>query len=97
MAASQTLSISLWRCAVQPSSGVERTGAVLGHGAINDVNDNPVVTGIALKTGIDLLGQFAYLNFGGSLYVQTDFDPLADPNYQNLGSTSHLYFVVAPV
>lgn len=61
---------------------------------INDSNNNPIVNGIALTTGVDLLGQYKYLNFGGSLYLQTDYDTLADATFYNLGSTAHLYFVV---
>lgn len=61
---------------------------------IYDVNDNPIVTGIPMVTGEDLLSQYAYLGIGGSLYVQTDNDTLAVPTFTNLGSTSHLYFVV---
>ena len=52
-----------------------------------------LVQGIPLVTGVDLLAPFAYLNFGGSLYVQTDHDIDAEPTVDNLGSTSHLYFV----
>lgn len=32
----------------------------------------PVVSGIPLVTGLDLLAQYEYLGFGGSLVVQTD-------------------------
>jgi hypothetical protein len=46
--------------------------------------------------GIDLLEQFGYLNFGGELRVETDFDKNAPPTSANLGSQSHLYFVTTP-
>ena len=59
----------------------------------NGVN---IVTGIPLVTGCDLLGQYKYLNLGGSLICQTDFDSAAVPTYQNLGSNSQLYFVTSP-
>lgn len=52
-----------------------------------------LVQGIPLVTGVDLLAPFAYLSFGGSLYVQTDHDIDAIPTVDNLGATSHLYFV----
>jgi hypothetical protein len=61
---------------------------------ISDANNNLLIGGIAMTTGVDLLGQYQYLGFGGSLYVQSDFDTLAEPTYYNLGSTAHLYFVV---
>jgi hypothetical protein len=61
---------------------------------IADVNDNPIVNGIAMVTGADLLEQFGYLGFGGQLIAQTDSDLTAPPTFQNLGSQGHLYFVV---
>jgi hypothetical protein len=45
-------------------------------------------------TGTDLFEPFAYLNFGGKLVAQTDHDSGAIPTYENLGNTSHVYFVV---
>lgn len=54
---------------------------------------NPILAGIPLVTGVDLLGQFAYLSLGGSIYVQSDGDPSAVPAFSNLGLTSHVYFV----
>lgn len=61
---------------------------------IADANNNPILTGIPLVTGTDLLGQFAYLNFGGKLIAQTDYNLTLPPSYTDLGSTGHLYFVV---
>ena len=46
-----------------------------------------------LVPGVDLLAQYRYLGFTGSLVVQTDNDPNADPTYDSLGQTSQLYFV----
>lgn len=60
---------------------------------IGDLNNNPIVTGIPIVTGADLLAQYAYLNFGGQLIAASDFDAGAVPTYDNLGSTSHLYFI----
>lgn len=59
-----------------------------------DALGNPLVSGIPLVTGVDLLAPYAYMGFTGSLVVQTDHDTDALPTYSNLGSTSHLYFVV---
>lgn len=52
------------------------------------------LTGIPIITGIDLLGQYAYMNFGGLLIAQTDGDPDAVPTYDNLGSAGRVYFLV---
>jgi hypothetical protein len=61
---------------------------------IADSLGNPLVQGIPLVTGADLLAQFAYLGIAGQLRVQTDNDPDAVPVFGNLGATSHLYFVI---
>lgn len=89
----QTLSIIL--------GGTQYTLRVLWNSAsscwvldIYDVSGNPVVLGIAIVTGADLLSQFEYLGFGGSLCAQTDFDTLAVPTFNNLGAGGNLYFVV---
>lgn len=53
----------------------------------------PLLQGVPLVTGTDLLAPYATLGFVGSLVVQTDHDPGATPTSDNLGSASHLYFV----
>lgn len=62
--------------------------------SIADANGNPILGGLPLVTGADLLGQYGYLGIGGSLVVQTDHDTDALPTIDNLGAESHLYFVV---
>jgi len=57
-----------------------RTGALL-------------IAGIALVTGTDLLGQYAYVGIGGALYVATDGNPDAVPTFDNLGGSCKLYWV----
>jgi len=59
---------------------------------VYDNESNPIVTGIPLITGADLLAQYSYLGFNGSLYCYTDNDATAPPTYTNLGAGSHLYF-----
>jgi hypothetical protein len=59
-----------------------------------DDQDNPVVSGIPLVTGANLLEQYDYLNFGGQLIVQTDHDVDKIPTFENLGDECHLYFSV---
>jgi hypothetical protein len=61
---------------------------------IADAEGSPIVTGISVITGVDLLAPFAYLNFGGQLVAQTANDTTAVPTMQNLGSSGNLYFVV---
>jgi hypothetical protein len=62
---------------------------------IADATGNLMVGSIPLVTGVDLLGQYAYLGFTGQLVVQTDNDPDAVPTFDNLGSTGHLYFITS--
>jgi hypothetical protein len=54
----------------------------------------PIIHGIPLVTGADLLAQYRYLGILGSLVVSTDANPDAVPTYANLGTASHLYFAV---
>ena len=58
-----------------------------------DANNNAVLTGIPLVTGLDLLAQYAYLGIGGMLVVQSDNDLSLVPDFNSLGVTGHLYFV----
>lgn len=63
---------------------------------IFDPAGNPLVAGIPLVTGVDLLEPYPDLKFGGALYVMTDGAPTAPPTYDNLGTQAHVYFE-APV
>lgn len=63
---------------------------------IADANSGPIVSGIPLVTGADLLAQYEYLGIGGALFVQTDHDITAPPTFDNLGLAGHLYFTVTP-
>lgn len=62
---------------------------------ISDSNGSLLAAGIPLVTGVDLLQQYAYLEIGGSLFVQTDNDTLTMPTFDNMGITSHLYFITS--
>jgi hypothetical protein len=44
-------------------------------------------------TGADLLAQYAYLNLGFSLVVDTDIAGQEYPTKTDLGITSHLYVI----
>ncbi len=63
---------------------------------IADTNSNPILSGIPLVTGVDLLEQYGYLNFGGQLFAQTDHDLTQVPTFTSLGVNGHLYFVTIP-
>lgn len=55
----------------------------------------PLINGIPLITGTDLLGQYEYLGIGGGLFVCSDTESPDDlPTFQNLGIDSKLYFYI---
>lgn len=60
---------------------------------IADASDNPLVSGIPLVTGMDLLGQYKHLGFQGRLWVQGAADPDDVPTYEDLGIGSHVFWV----
>jgi hypothetical protein len=60
---------------------------------IADETGVAIVSGLPLVTGVDLLEQYAYLNIGGALVVQSDFDWRVPPTFDNLGTLGHLYFI----
>jgi hypothetical protein len=62
---------------------------------ISAADGTPLVAGLPLVTGCDLLEQYAYLGLGVGLYVYTDGEPDATPTFDNLGATSHLVFTVS--
>lgn len=51
---------------------------------------NPILLGIALVTGMDLLKSYAYLALGFSLFIKTDVNKYLIPTYDTLGVSSHL-------
>lgn len=59
---------------------------------IGDQSNNPLVQGIPLITGADLLAQLEYIGIGGNMIVQTDNDPTAVPTFDSLGDTGHLFY-----
>ena len=70
---------------------------VFEAGWLLDISDgntgDPIISGIPLVTGTDLLGQYQYLGLNFALFVATDSDPDAVPVFGTLGTTSHLYAV----
>jgi hypothetical protein len=61
--------------------------------SIADSSNRPIINGIKMVTGANLLAGYEYLGLTGTLAVQTDHDTDALPTFDNLGLTSHLYFV----
>ena len=53
----------------------------------------PIVQGLAVVTGADLLQQFGYMGFAGQLIAQTDHETDAVPTFTNLGSSGHVYYL----
>jgi hypothetical protein len=62
---------------------------------IGDVNNIPILQGIPLITGANLLNKYRYLGFLGGLYVQTTTNPDAIPTFTNIGIDGQLYYVTA--
>lgn len=60
---------------------------------ILDLDNNPIVSGIPLVTGANLLEQYRHLGFTGRLWVQTASDPDAIPTFVNLGIDAQIYWV----
>ncbi|MFM0044128.1 phage baseplate plug family protein [Paraburkholderia sediminicola] len=63
---------------------------------IADASGNPILSGIPMVTGADLLEQYGYLSFGFALVAQTDNAPDVVPTFATLGQTSHLYAITNP-
>ncbi len=92
----QTLSIMLGGVTYQLT--LQYRNSAIG-GWVLDIADSastPILQGIPLVTGVDLLAQYRYLGFGGALYVQTNSDPDAVPTFENLGADGKLYWVTNP-
>lgn len=73
-----------------------RWRAAVNGGWVLDISTQegaPIVEGIPLVTGANLLEQYPHLGFAGRLWVQTSDNPDAPPTFNNLGSASKLYFV----
>lgn len=63
---------------------------------IADSSGNPILQGVPLVTGADLLAQYKHLGFTGALVVQTVSNPDAVPTFDNLGSDGQLYWITTP-
>lgn len=62
---------------------------------IADVAGNPIIQGLPLTAGENILQQFDYLGLPGEIRVQTDGNPLVEPSYANLGSNGQVLFITS--
>lgn len=62
---------------------------------ISDASGSPILSGIPMVMGADLLEQFDYLSLGFALVAQTDNAPDVVPTFADLGTTGHLYAITA--
>lgn len=60
---------------------------------ISTLDGAPLVRGLPLTAGENVLQQFGYLGIGGAIYVQTDADPFVEPTYDNLGLNGRVFLV----
>lgn len=60
---------------------------------LGDAADNPLINGIALVPGGDLLAQYSYMQFGFQLLAVSDTNPDGGLGWDTLGVTDHLYVV----
>lgn len=60
---------------------------------IADQYNAPMLQGVPIVTGCNLLEPYRYMGFNGGIMAITDSDPDAVPTYANLGSTGRVYFV----
>ncbi len=60
---------------------------------ISRLDGTPLVRGLPLTAGENVLQKFDYLGIGGAIYVQTDADPLIEPTYDNLGLNGRVLLV----
>lgn len=56
-------------------------------------DDMPIITGIPLVSGVDLLAAYRHLGLTGGLYLVSEEAAQEYPTKTNLGLHSHLYFV----
>lgn len=61
---------------------------------LNQPDGTPLLQGLPIVTGADILGQYEHLGLGGSIVAQTDFDLDAVPTFENLGNLGRVYFLV---
>lgn len=63
---------------------------------LEDASGTPILSGIPVVTGCDLLEQYQYLGVGGALIAQSTNNPDLVPSFLTLGTTGNVYFIVPP-
>lgn len=93
----QTFSIALGGITYQLTFLYRNDTSGLGGWTIDiaDSSGKPIVQGIPLVTGADLLAQYKHLGFTGALVVQTVSNPDAVPTFANLGDDGQVYWVTS--
>lgn len=61
---------------------------------IDETDGTPLLRGLPLVTGVDMLGQHKHLGLGGELRVQSVPNLDIVPDYDALGTTGFVFFVV---
>ena len=61
---------------------------------INDANNTPILNGVPMTAGVNLLKQFAYLGINGALVAQNVSNPNLPIGEADLGVTGFLLFIV---
>lgn len=52
-----------------------------------------IISGIPLVTGANLLAQYEYIGIPGALRVYNSVDGVTAPTFDDIGSTTNLYYV----
>jgi hypothetical protein len=60
---------------------------------MTDIDGVPLLRGLPLTAGEDVLQQVAYLGIPGEIRVQTHGDDLVEPTYANLGANGKVLFI----
>jgi hypothetical protein len=60
-----------------------------------DEDGTPIVQGIPLIAGADLLAQYSYLGIGAKMIALSDGDLLTPPTFDTLGTTGHLLLEIS--
>jgi hypothetical protein len=61
---------------------------------IHDRENQPLIDGIPLVPGVNLLDQYDYLTPGGGLYIVTPGEPDKVPQFNDLGNSTKLFWVI---
>lgn len=66
-----------------------------GHWTVDFLkpDNSPILTGVPIVPGTDLLAQHAYLSLGGRVFVQSSGDVTKVPGFADLGNDSLVFFV----